>query len=130
MGCGIDQEAIMRTTQNLVQAAAVAIFFIGVPIHALAGSASPAARLSAALGGAMGDGMSQAGGIGHGSVSSTVEPRLGRGEAYRRRVALDALREASVKGQSAECATLGRTAPERCLLVASTAVQTSPRADR
>lgn len=123
MGCGVDQEALMRTTQNLVQAAAVVVFFIALPTHALADVVSPAVRLSAALGGALGDGMSDAGGIGHGSMNSTVEPRLGRSEAYRRRVALDAQLAASVKGQSAECATQGRTPPESCSTVTSTFLQ-------
>src|SRR5687767_6554981 len=95
MGCGSDQEAIMRTTKNLVQAAAVTVFIFALPTHALADGVSPAARLSAALGGEMGDGMSNAGGMGHGSVTATVEPRVGRSEAYRKRVALDAYRAPS-----------------------------------
>jgi hypothetical protein len=90
MGCGIDQEATMRTTRKLVQAAAMAVFIFAVPTHALADGGSPAARLSAALGGAMDDGMSRAGGMGHGRVNVTVELRLGRSEAYRRRIALEA----------------------------------------
>jgi hypothetical protein len=97
MDCGIDQEAIMRTTRNLVQAATAAVFLVALPTHAPAHGVSPAARLSAALGGTLGDGMSEAGGMGHGSVSSTVELRLGRGEAYRRRVALDAQQAAGVR---------------------------------
>jgi hypothetical protein len=97
MRCGIDQEAIMRAGNTLVQAAAFAIFLIALPTHAMAGGMSPAARLSAALGGAMGDGMSDGGGLGHGVLSSTVEPMLGRSAAYRRRVALEARREAGVR---------------------------------
>jgi hypothetical protein len=120
----------MRSTKKLVQAAAIAVFFIASPIHALADGVSPAARLSAALGGALGDGMSDAGGLGHGSVNSTVEPRIGRAEAYRRRVALEARRETGVKETSAECATQERIAPKGCLLVASPAPQTSLHAER
>jgi hypothetical protein len=130
MGCGIDQEAIMRTTKNLVQAAAVVVFIIALSTRAVADSVSPASRLSAVAGGAMGDGMSDAGGMGHGSISATVEPRLGRSEAYRRRVALDAERAASVEGQTAECAAHGRTPPSSCLLIASTALQTGARVER
>lgn len=113
----------MRPNQNLVQAAAAFVFFIVLPTHALADGVGPAARLSAALGGAMGDGMSDAGEIGHGSIKSTVEPRLGRSEVYRRRVALDAQLAASLKGQSAECATQGRTPTESCSTVTSTFLQ-------
>jgi hypothetical protein len=127
MGCGVDQEEIMRTTKNLVQAA-VAIFFIALPPHALADGVSPAARLSAALGGALGDGMRDAGGLGHGSVNSTVGPMVGRSEAYRRRVTLEAKREASGEAQSAECATQDHIPPKGCLLVASPALQTSVHA--
>jgi hypothetical protein len=54
-----------------------------------------ARRLSAALGGALdearADEPAAAGGLGHGSVNSTVTPRLSRGEIFRRRVALEAL---------------------------------------
>jgi hypothetical protein len=82
----------MRTTRKLVQAAAIAAFFFAVPTHALADGGSPAAKLSAALGGAMDDGVSHAGGLGHGRVNVSVELRLGRSEAYRRRVALEAER--------------------------------------
>jgi hypothetical protein len=92
MACGGDQEAIMRTTQKLVQAAAFAVLIFALPTHSLADGASPAARLSAALGGAMEEGMSNAGEMGHGSVSVSVELRLGRSEAYRRRIALEAER--------------------------------------
>src|SRR5687768_15538371 len=130
MACGIDQEAIMRTTQKQVQAAAFAVLIFALPTHALADGASPAARLSAALGGAMDEGMSNAGGMGHGSVSVSVELRLGRSEAYRRRVALDSRRSASAQEQSAECTNQGRTLPQNCVLVASTAQQPSVRAER
>jgi hypothetical protein len=120
----------MRAVLNLVQAAAVAFVLISLPTHALADNVSPAARLSAALGGALGDGMCNAGGMGHGGVSSTVEVRLGRSEAYRRRVALDAGRTAGIERQIGQCAAHGRTPPESCSLVASTASQTSLHAER
>lgn len=47
----------------------------------------PAARLTAALGGSLGDGMCDAGWIGHGLLTLGSERRLGRGETYRRRLA-------------------------------------------
>jgi hypothetical protein len=47
----------------------------------------PGARLSAALGGPLEAGMSPATGPGNGILSDTVEPRVSRAEAYRRKVA-------------------------------------------
>lgn len=53
----------------------------------LAEPSDRAETLSAALGGELGDGMSQAGGIGHGMLGRTPEPRMGRSELFRRQVA-------------------------------------------
>jgi hypothetical protein len=58
-----------------------------VPARAQEDYVGPAARLSAALGGSLGDGMRDAGSMGHGPLMLASERRLGRGEAFRRRVA-------------------------------------------
>jgi hypothetical protein len=50
--------------------------------------------------------MSDAGGMGHGSVNSSVERRIGRSEAYRRRVALDTRLAAGAKDQFATTASI------------------------
>jgi hypothetical protein len=125
MPCGSDQEAIVRFTKVHIPAAAMAFFFVAPPTYAQVEAVSPGARLSAALGGSLGDGMLAAGSMGHGSVNSIVEPRLGRSEAFRRRVALDAQLAASTKGQSEECATQVVAPPTTCSLVASISLQTS-----
>ena len=93
------REAIMRATKCLVRAAALAALIGALPNHACADDVGPAARLSAALGGDLGDGMSNAGVIGHGSMNSTVEPAPGRSEVYRRRVATTSMLQTSVRTQ-------------------------------
>jgi hypothetical protein len=79
----------MGPTSKLVHAGAVLVFAIALQTQARADEVGHAARLSAALGGDLGDGMSNAGAIGHGCINSMAEPRVGRSEAYRRRVAFD-----------------------------------------
>lgn len=54
------------------------------PAHA--GDVPVAAKLSAALGGFQGDGMSDAGGAGHGRYDADVELRPGRNDAFRKQV--------------------------------------------
>jgi hypothetical protein len=73
---------------------AAAITLLGTSLSSLAQASQtqdererPAARLSAALGGPLEAGMSPATGPGNGILSDTVEPRVGRAEAYRREVA-------------------------------------------
>lgn len=76
----------MRTTRFPRYAAALALLMgYHLPLQSVA--ADRATALSAALGGGMGDGMSDAGGMGHGKLGPATEPRLGRSESFRRQVA-------------------------------------------
>src|SRR5688500_15690258 len=88
----------MFTTRIFLHAAALAAFSGVLPIHALADGMRTAAGLSAALGGSLGDGMADAGSMGHGKLDSAVEFRPGRSEAFRRRVAFDTLLTANASG--------------------------------
>jgi hypothetical protein len=79
----------VRTSKLFVQAAAVAVSLFVPPTYAQPERLGPGATLSAALGGDLGGAMFNSGWIGHGIVTSTVETRLGRSEAFRRRLTLD-----------------------------------------
>jgi hypothetical protein len=74
----------MRPVSVPGRAAAFLLMVWVLPVAA--DSPGPATRLSAALGGCLGDGMSDAGGIGHGRFEHTAPRRLGRAEQYRRQV--------------------------------------------
>jgi hypothetical protein len=78
---------MMPSTRFFVQAAAMAVLGAGLPASVPAAGGDAASRLSAALGGPLGDGMQDAGGMGHGKVDSTVELRPARTDVYRRQVA-------------------------------------------
>ena len=60
--------------------------FLAMPTRAPAGEYPLAAKLSAALGGSLGHGMSEAGSAGHGRFVGGVELRPGRNEAFRKQV--------------------------------------------
>ena len=77
----------MRTTGFLRQAVVMTTL---AALHSTTVAADPidrAATLSAALGGALGDGMIAAGHIGHGKLGTAPESRLGRSDLFRRQVA-------------------------------------------
>jgi hypothetical protein len=77
----------MRTTGFLTHAAVLAALAALPPNLGAAETPDRGSTLSAALGGALGDGMSDAGGIGHGRLGPAAGSRPGRSESYRRQVA-------------------------------------------
>jgi hypothetical protein len=84
----------MDITKTLSLAAALIVICGATPTHTQAAEGSPAASLSAALGGSLGEGMLDAGGVGHGRLT-VAALRLARSEAFRRHVALSSQPEAS-----------------------------------
>lgn len=77
----------MRTNGFLTHAVVLAALAAIPAKPAAAESPDRGSTLSAALGGALGDGMSEAGGIGHGRLGPAAGSRPGRSESFRRQVA-------------------------------------------
>jgi hypothetical protein len=80
----------MDIRKFLTWAAAIPLLAGTLPAQAQDWRDRPGTRLSAALGGPLEAGMSRGTGPGNGILSSSVEPRMGRAEAYRLKVARDA----------------------------------------
>lgn len=76
----------MHGTKSLIRTAAIVVLTLVLSSQLLAADFPPAAKWSVALGGPLGDGMSDAGGVGHGRFVPAVQLREGRTDAFRKQV--------------------------------------------
>jgi hypothetical protein len=77
----------MSQVRRVLRVLPLVLLTVAVAVPAAAGDRKPAALLSAALGGSLGDGMCDAGQPGHGKLTDAVEVRESRSDVYRRQVA-------------------------------------------
>jgi hypothetical protein len=89
MGCGASG-VLMRLKLVSWLSLVASLMALAAPATSYAGT-GVAEKLSMALGGSMGDGMSRAGGVGHGKVDTEVVRRPGRSDVFRRQVALSSV---------------------------------------